>query len=354
MKQYIDKHIRKSLTKWVIIPLLLITLTGCGQSEEAMQKPVEENPNIQIGFTMDSFLIERWQRDRDVFVSKAKRLGADVNVQNANGSLEEQISQINYFIEKDVDVIVVVATDCEGLSEAILKAKKAGIPVVAYDRLINRANVDAYVSFDNKMVGELMGQAIVDTVPENGNILMMNGPLTDSNVPYIMEGFQETIAKKNINILDIGYAPNWRAEDAFEFTSNYLSQEEAVIPDAIMCGNDSLAGQATKALAERRLAGKIIVTGQDADLDACQRIVEGTQYMTVYKPVEKLAERAAEIAVALAARESVDISETIHDGTYDVPYEKLTPVAVTKDNMDEVIIGSYHQRKEVYLNVRDE
>lgn len=354
MKQYRGKYIRKSLSKLIIISLLLSTLTGCGQSVETKQDHVEENPNIQIGFTMDSFLIERWQRDRDVFVSRAKYLGADVNVQNANGSLEEQIAHIDYFIEKDVDVIVVVATDCEGLSEAILKAKKEGIPVVAYDRLINRANVDAFVSFDNKMVGELMGQAIVDTVPEGGNILMMNGPLTDSNVPLVMEGFQETIAKKNINILDIGYAANWRAEDAFEFTSAYLSGEEAVTPDAIMCGNDSLAGQATKALAERRLAGQVIVTGQDADLDACQRIVEGTQFMTVYKPVEKLAERAAEIAVALATKEPINTSETIHDGAYDVPYEKLTPVAVTKENMDEVIIGNYHQRKEVYLNVREE
>ena len=199
-----------------------------------------------------------------------------------------------------------------------------------------------------------MGRAIADKLPEGGNILMMNGPLTDSNVPFVMEGFQQAIADKNINILDTGYAANWRAEDAFDFTGNYLSREEAVIPAAIMCGNDSLAGQATKALAERRLAGKVIVTGQDADLDACQRIVEGTQYMTVYKPVEKLAERAAEIAVALAVNEPINTSDTIHDGTYDVPYEKLTPVAVTKENIDEVIIGSYHQRKEVYLNVREE
>ena len=354
MKQHTGKYRSKTRAKLLFITLLLVTVTGCGQSVETKQDHVEENPNIQIGFTMDSFLIERWQRDRDVFVSKAKRLGADVNVQNANGSLEEQISQINYFIEKDVDVIVVVATDCEGLSEAILKAKKEGIPVVAYDRLINRANVDAFVSFDNQMVGELMGRAIADKLPEGGNILMMNGPLTDSNVPFVMEGFQQAIADKNINILDTGYAANWRAEDAFDFTGNYLSREEAVIPDAIMCGNDSLAGQATKALAERRLAGKVIVTGQDADLDACQRIVEGTQYMTVYKPVEKLAERAAEIAVALAVNEPINTSDTIHDGTYDVPYEKLTPVAVTKENIDEVIIGSYHQRKEVYLNVREE
>lgn len=350
----------KKMYQEIMVFLLIIMVTmsclcGCGSRDDDKKKadPVEED-SIQIGFSMDSFLIERWQRDRDVFVSNAKRLGAEVNVQNANGSLEEQISQIAYFVEKNVDVIVIVATDCEGLSEAVSKAKKAGIKVIAYDRLINNANVDAFVSFDNKMVGELMGQAIVDNVPEEANILVMNGSLTDSNVPSVMEGFEEAIQDKNINILEVGYAANWRAEEAFEFVSTYLAKEGAVIPDAIMCGNDSLAGQTTKVLAEQRLAGKVIVTGQDADLDACQRIVEGTQYMTVYKPVEKLAERAAKLAVALAKGEKLEIEEHINDGSYDVPFEKLTPVAVNKDNMDEVIIGTYHQKKEVYLNVRDE
>lgn len=344
----------KKIIEFLLINILLMMfLCGCGSKDTSKRtEPVEED-SIQIGFSMDSFLIERWQRDRDVFVSKAKRLGAEVNVQNANGSLEEQISQINYFVEKNVDVIVVVATDCEGLSEAIQKARKAGVKVVAYDRLINNANVDVFISFDNKMVGELMGKAIAENVSDGANILMMNGPLTDSNVPAVMEGFEEAIAEKNINILDTAYAANWRAEDAFDFVSAYLAKEDAVIPEAIMCGNDSLAGQATKVLSEQRLAGKVIVTGQDADLDACQRIVEGTQYMTVYKPVEKLAERAAEIAVDLANGEKISTMETINDGTYEVLYEKLTPVAVTKDNMDDVIIGSYHQRQEVYLNVRD-
>lgn len=329
--------------------------SGCGKKEEARDvKKDEESDTIQIGFSMDSLLIERWQRDRDVFVSRARELGAEVNVQNANGSLQEQISQIEYFIEKQVDVIVLVATDCEGLTEAVTKARKAGVKVVAYDRLINNASVDLYISFDNRMVGQLMGKAIVDKLRIGGNILMINGPLTDSNVPLVMEGFYSEINNHNIRIMKTGYAANWRAEDAFALTSDYLGKEGAELPDAIMCGNDSLAGQAIKALAERRAAGKVIVTGQDADLDACQRIVEGTQEMTVYKPVEKLAQRAAEMSVELAKGNAIETAETMNDGAYDVPYEKLLPVAVDKSNMDEVIIGNYHQRKEVYLNVKTE
>ena len=121
-----------------------------------------------------------------------------------------------------------------------------------------------------------------------------------------------------------------------------------------MCGNDSIAGQAVRALSEHRLAGSICVVGQDADLDACQRIVEGTQCMTVYKPVEKLAQRAAQLAVKLADGEELGIRQTISDGTNDIMYECLEPVAVTKENMDEVITGKYHEKSEIYLNVKQE
>ncbi|MCM1416371.1 MAG: substrate-binding domain-containing protein, partial [bacterium] len=127
--------------------------------------------------------------------------------------------------------------------------------------------------------------------------------------------------------------------------------------EAIMCGNDDLATQAVRALAEKRRAGDIYVVGQDADLAACQRIVEGTQLMTVYKPVEKLATRAAEAAVALAQREGLtgdDVTQ-IASGAYQVPYIALEPISVNKDNIDEVIIGSgFHLKEDVYLNAPGE
>ena len=123
-------------------------------------------------------------------------------------------------------------------------------------------------------------------------------------------------------------------------------------PDGIMCGNDSIAGQAIRALSEHRLAGGVCVVGQDADLDACQRIVEETQCMTVYKPVEKLARRAAELAVDLAKGEKPQVDRMISDGSDLVPYECLEPVAVTKDNMDEIITGKYHEASDIYLNIK--
>lgn len=120
-----------------------------------------------------------------------------------------------------------------------------------------------------------------------------------------------------------------------------------------MCGNDDLASQAFRALSENRLAGSVILVGQDADLAACQRIVEGTQEMTVYKPLKNLAKDAATFAVLLAKGEPLGVSDTISDGSYDVPYQKLDPIAVTMENIDKEIIDSgFHQHDDVYLNVK--
>lgn len=341
----------RKLTSILICILCVANLAACGKSSD-VESVQDEEDTIEIGFTFDSLVIERWERDRDVFVSRAKELGAEVNVQNANGDTAEQISQIEYFTNKKVDAIVIVATDCDALGDAVAKAKKAGIKVISYDRLISNADTDLYVSFDNFKVGQLMGDAVIDQIGRHGKILQINGPLTDTNVPEVMAGFQKEIGVTNIKVMEVDHCEGWKAEYAFDYVSDYLNKcKPNDVPVAVVCGNDSLAGQAIKALSERKLAGTVIVTGQDADLDACQRIVEGTQYMTVYKPVEKLAQRAAELTVELIKKGELDIEATMNDGTYEVPYESLEPIEVTTENMDSVIIGTFHQRSEVYLNV---
>ena len=338
----------------LLIILCLFVLTGCKERKTSQAAERKEQDNVvRIGITFDSFVIERWQRDRDVFVSAAQELGAEVNVQNANGDMEEQIAQSDYFIEKKMDVIVVVmvASDADpaGLVNAVQRAGRAGILVVAYDRLILNAGVDLYISFDNEEVGRLMGEHMSEHLGEGGDVLQICGPMADYNVPQVMTGFDKALKGSGLKIAFTEYAEGWLGETGFSVTGSYLAAREA--PKGIMCGNDSIAGHAIRALSERRLAGKICVVGQDADLDACQRIVEGTQCMTVYKPVERLARRAAEMCAALAEGKETAVSETINDGTFDVPYERLEPVAVTKENMDEVITGKYHEEGDIYLNV---
>lgn len=331
---------------------LLLLQGGCGRMEESGREDAGEEEKIQIGMSFDSFVIERWQRDRDVFVSVAKELGAEVNVQNANGVVEEQRKQIDYFIQKGMDVIVIIAIDPVALRDSVKQAKAAGIRVISYDRLIDNADVDLYISFDNEMVGEMMARALL--IKQIDNVIMIGGSPTDNNVPLVEGAFKRLMSKHRVQVLDAVHADNWRAEAAAEYI--YENPLKVAQADAIMCGNDDLATQAVRALSENRQAGEIYVVGQDADLAACQRIVEGTQVMTVYKPVEKLATRAAEAAVALAKGEELagdDVTQ-VHSGAYRIPYIALEPVSVNRGNIDEVIIGSgFHLKEDVYLNVPD-
>ncbi|MEN6634567.1 MAG: substrate-binding domain-containing protein [Clostridiaceae bacterium] len=335
---------------------LLLTLAlacfsfGCGgESTEAKKEPSGEDKPL-IGMSLDSFLIERWQRDRDVFVSTASELGAEVNVQVANGDANEQVSQIEYFIKKNVDAIVVVAVDCYGLSNIVQKARDAGIYVISYDRLIMNADTDLYISFDNEMVGTMMAETLVANLPAGSNIVSICGSPTDQNVSQADQGFNAVIKKSDLHVIVQEYAPNWLAETAYNVVNKSIS--DGLVFDGVRCGNDDLASQAFLALSEHRLASTVKLVGQDADLAACQRIVEGTQLMTVYKPVEKLAKEAAEIVVKMVRGEMPTTTDTIDDGTYTVPYKKLVPIMVTRDNIDEVIIdGGFHRREQVYLNL---
>lgn len=326
---------------------------GCGKQDTG--KKISEEPKddkLQIGMSFDSFVIERWQKDRDVFVSMAKEMGAEVNVQNANGDIEEQKKQIEYFIEKGMDAIVIICIDSDSLEDTVKKAKNAGIKVVAYDRLIHNADVDLYVSFDNYQVGTLMGNGLVQNGITNSKVLILGGAPADDNVPQVEAGFSQVMADNGNTILDVMHSEGWRAELAGEYVYKHLDVIEQV--DAIMCGNDNLATAVVHALAENRLADEKLVVGQDADLEACQRVVEGTQVMTVYKPVEKLAGRAAEYTIKLIKGEEINGEDvvTANDGKYDVPYVKLGPIAVNKDNINEVIINSgFHLKEDVYLNV---
>ena len=336
--------------------ILVIALCACGSLENGKnQGDVAEDRKIQIGMSFDSFVIERWQRDRDIFVSTAKELGAEVNVQNANGDLEQQKKQINYFIDKGMDVIVIICIDSEGLKEEVQRAKDAGIKIIAYDRLLLDSDIDLYITFDNEEVGIMMGEALVENGLAGGKVLMLGGSAVDSNVAMVEKGFRQVMKDNQVTILDSMHADGWKAELASAYVYDHMDIVSEA--DAIMCGNDDLASKVVHALKEKRMAGDIMVVGQDADLEACQRIVEGTQVMTVYKPVEKLAQKAAECAVLLA--EGKDLSEgeteTIENGTYKVPYIGLEPISVDKDNINDVIIGSgFHLKEDVYLNVPGE
>lgn len=333
--------------------LILIMLTGCADKVPPTQNFEDQvSKKIQIGMSFDTFVLERWLRDRDVFVSTATELGAEVNVQNANGDAAEQLRQVQYLIDKEVQAIVIVPVDTgdAALAELLRKAKERGIKIICYDRLLENAGADLYISFDNKKVGELMAQAVLSKMPKDGKIAGIFGPETDTNATQVIEGVQEVLAANGQKLVYQSRAKGWKEEHAFEYMNECLEKEGEV--DAVICGNDALASMALKALAENQKVGGVCIVGQDADILACQRIVEGYQYMTVYKPIHNLAKQAAQSTVNLIQGKQVVANEQINDGTDEIPFVCLEPIAVTKENMDKVIIDSqFHFREEVYLHV---
>lgn len=333
-----------------------LLLWSCGQQENQETEKIETEKKPQIGLSIDSLILERWQRDRDVFVSAAQELGAEVNVQNANGNTEEQIAQVEYFIKKQMDAIVIIPGDKDAMSSVVRSAKEAGIPVISYDRVIADADADLHISFDNQEVGELMAQGLIKSIPDGGDIFLIQGPETDNNVKLVKEGFDRENQDSGLHVVFEANCDGWLPENAVDSVRDALEQYPDV--SGIMCGNDELAGKVFQILAERQLAGKVAMVGQDCDLAACQRIVEGSQNMTIFKDIDLLARTAAEYAVKFARGEGEEIKaemdETITDGSYKVPYLEIPVTAVTKENMDEVIIkGGFHVKEDVYLNVKE-
>lgn len=344
-----------SVLRITLAVFLFILISGCN-SNANMTKSVEgthESSKIKIGFSMGTLQEERWQRDRDIFVARAKELGADVIVQNADNDSNEQIGQVKYLLEQGIDVLVIIPEDDTKVSSIVQTARKEGKKVISYDRLVRNANVDMYISFDNVTVGKLMAEYLVQKVPR-GNYLIINGAPTDYNCTMINQGYTQVLGpymnRGDIRVLDEVWAKDWKYEQAFEAAEKVLQEGKSI--DAVIAGNDNLAAEAIKALSEKQLAGKVKVVGQDADLAGCQRVVEGTQMMTVYKPIDSLAKTAAELAVNMAKGEQVSANSRINDGKYDVPYYMLQPIAVTKDNMvDTVIHDGFHRIEDVYSNV---
>ncbi|MET1014339.1 MAG: D-xylose ABC transporter substrate-binding protein [Paenisporosarcina sp.] len=315
-------------------------------------KPVDEK--IKIGFSMDTLQEERWLRDRDLFKESVEALGAEVEILAANGDDALQISQAETLISQGIDLLVIVPHNAEATAAIVHKAHLAGIKVIAYDRLVKNADIDLYVSFDNEQVGVMQAKAITKLVPK-GNYVYIGGAITDNNALLLKKGvfsvLQPLIDKGDINIVYDQWTKDWTPANALANMEAALKTNGNQI-DAVIAANDATAGGVIQALTDQGLAGKVPVAGQDAELAAAQRIVEGTQTMTVYKPIRSLTEKVAQLAVSLAKGESIDANQKVNNGKIEVPSVLLPPLAVNQLNIDETIIADgFHSREDVYKNV---
>jgi D-xylose transport system substrate-binding protein len=338
--------------------LLAITLLAAGCVNAPPDKnagaPAGSSGKVRIGLSMDTLKEERWQTDRDLFLARAKELGADVLVQVANGDDAVQTQQAENLLTQGVDVLVVVPHNGEVAASIVDSAKRQGVPVISYDRLIRNSDVDLYISFDNVKVGELQARYLLERAPR-GNYVLIGGAPTDNNAILFREGqmkvLQPAVNAGDIKIVSAQWAREWLANEALKHTENALTQANNDVV-AVVVSNDGTAGGVVQALEEQKLSGKVLVSGQDADVAALQRIVEGKQSMTVYKPIEPLARRGAEAAVALARKEMPETTGTVNNGKKDVPSILLEPIAVDKNNVASTVIkDGFRKVEDVYKNV---
>jgi D-xylose transport system substrate-binding protein len=294
---------------------------------------------------------ERWRRDKELMGERAHTLEIALVTEAADGDQARQVQLADKMIGEGIRALVLVPHDAEAAATIVEKAAAQKVPVISYDRLVRNADVAMYVSFDNTKVGEMQAQYLLDKAP-TGNFLLIGGAPTDNNAKEIREGqmkvLKPAVAAGKIKIVGDGWAANWSADEAQKQTEAALKKTGNKLA-AIVASNDLLAGGAIKALEGAKLAGKVLVSGQDAELDACKRIVAGTQSMTVYKPLAALARMAVNNAVHLAKGDAVDAVSTVNNGKKDVPARLLDPIAVDKSNMDGLLINdNYHSREEIY------
>lgn len=352
----LNRNLRTVLTLIVVSTVLFAMACVNAPQQNAGNNAAPSQPKtgkIRIGLSMDTLKEERWQKDRDLFVKRAEELGAEVLVQAADGKDETQVKQAESLLTQGIDVLVVIPHNGEIAASIVEAAKRKNVPVISYDRLIRNSEPDLYISFDNEKVGSMQAQYLVEKAPK-GNYILIGGAQTDNNAKLFRAGqmkvLQPFIDKGDIKIIADQWCKDWQPEEALKHTENALTMNKNDVA-AVVASNDGTAGGSIQALTAQGLNGKVIISGQDADLAALQRIVAGTQTMTVYKPVSKLAVRAAEAAVALAKKEKIETNGKVNNGKIDVPSILLEPISVDKSSLDDTVIkDGFQKREEVYKN----
>lgn len=316
-----------------------IILAACSFRQN---QPVQLNPentnNIRIGVSMDTLREERWQRDRDALIQRAKELGVDIQILAANSIDAVQINQAKSLVDTGANVLMVVPHNAELSAQIVEYAHEKGVPVLAYDRLIRNADLDAYISYNSEKIGQLQVEYLTKMAP-TGNYVYIGGAPTDHNALLLRKGALDALKpyldSGAIRLVYDNMTDNWSPSIAQEHMREALAANNNNIA-AVVAANDNLAGGVIAALAEQQLAGKIPVAGMDADAAALRKIVEGTQGMTIYKPTPELVNNALDIAVALAKKERFNSNATVYNGKIGVPSLLLEPTVIDQSNVKEI------------------
>ncbi|RCW34514.1 substrate-binding domain-containing protein [Marinilabilia salmonicolor] len=337
------KKLFSSIFSITLLLILFTGLPGCKKSE-----------GKKIGFLYSSNITIRFNKESKFFKERAEELGAQVVIDHAADNDAVQYEKAIQMMEEGIDLLTLIAVNINTAENIVKEAKARDIPVIAYNRLIANSDLDVYISGNNDELGKDMAGYALKQRP-SGNYVILNGDRFDRNAVELMESIDKTLKPHidagKINILYKTYIENWNPDHAAHELNQFMKANPEPI-DAIISGFDGLSVACIDVLEKYDLAGKVIVTGQDAQIESCRRIVEGTQHMTMYHPLKEIAYKAAEVAVDILNGEKLDKKHEIsysNNGFKDVPTIQISSIPVTKKNIDEVLIESgFYTREEIY------
>lgn len=311
---------------------------------------------FNVGFALDD-VNERWLKEEKVIKSQVLKHKGSFTVTTALGNHQTQFNQVKELVEtKKINVLIIVAVDGNKAGAIVDYAKSKGVKVIAYSRMINNCDLDYFVAFNGSAIGVQQAEYAINK--KKGNYVIIGGPSKDLNTPLLKSGhyvlLDELIKKREVNVLAERYLTTWSKEEAYQTMKAIHEKFEDSTIHAVIAANDLIAEGAIKYLKEQKIEG-VIVTGLDAELEACRRIVKGDQSMTIYMNFPLLATYASEIAYQLAMHKGVTSqlknvrTTTVFNGKKKVDSLFLDSELVTKENLTEVLTRhKLHSREQVY------
>ncbi|MEU7054743.1 substrate-binding domain-containing protein [Streptomyces sp. NPDC046197] len=336
----------------VAAPTLSLSLAACGalggSGSSSTASPTKGN-DVTVGLLLPETANTRYDKfDYPIIKRQVESLTRNqgrVDYANAGADAGKQAEQMQKMIDDKVDIILLDAVDSHAIADQVKKAKDAGIPVIAYDRLAE-GPIDAYISFDNELVGQVQGRSLIEAMGADtgsGKIVMMNGSPTDPNAKQFKAGALSELSGK-VTIAASYDTKDWKPENATANMAQAIAQIGKNNIAGVYSANDGMASGVIKALKAAGVTSLPPITGQDAELDAVQRILAGEQYMSVYKSYPTEAENAAEMAVAKVQGKDIQFDSLTRDKVTsptnkDVPAQLVSVVALTKSNIKDTVLA---------------
>jgi D-xylose transport system substrate-binding protein len=311
-----------------------------------------------IGVSWSNFQEERWKTDEAAIKAAIAAGGGTYISADAQSSAAKQLTDVEGLIARGAKALIILAQDANAVRPAVERALNEGIPVIAYDRLVEMKDV-LYITFDNKEVGRIQAREVFKVKPA-GNYVFIKGSSADPNADFLHAGQLEVVGAAikdgKIKVVGEAYTDGWLPANAQRNMEQFLTANQNKV-DAVVASNDGTAGGAVAALAAQGLAGSVPVSGQDGDHAALNRVALGTQTVSVWKDSRELGKAAGDSAVKLAKGTKLPAlpgTKTWADGPRKVPMTSilLTPVPITKANLDVVIQAGWVKQDVVCRGVK--